>query len=125
MDAPKKILLVEDAPQVAGILISKLRREGHQVRWLRTGRGALDALEGAGFDLAVLSTYLLPEKNAWEVLAEIRTKHPGLPVAMMLETEEAPLAWKAAGAGACGVIQKPFKPSGVALQVRGWLAESA
>lgn len=112
------ILLVEDAPQVAGILASKLRREGHQVSWARSRGEALEVLGRASFDLVLLSTYLLPEKNAWELLGELRRREPPERVVMILEAEEASEASRARELGACGIVQKPFKPTAVARSVR-------
>ena len=112
---PKNILLIEDAPQVAGILVSKMTREGHEVRWVRSGPEALAALEGKSFDLVLLSTYL--EQDAWELLAKIRRRGK-TPVVVLLENEEAGLTDKARQAGAIDVIVKPFKPTVVAKQVR-------
>ena len=124
--APRNILLIEDAPQVAGILVSKLTREGHQVVWTRKRAQALEALSAGAFDLILLSTTLLPERNAWELLSELKSGGPaGAPVLMLLEAEEQPLSEKALSMGAAGVIQKPFKPTQVAKQVRELFAARA
>ena len=112
----RRILIVEDAPQVAGILVSKLGREGHQVRWVRDGAHARQALAAEPADLVLLSTTLLPERNAWELLPELRALCPM--VVMLLEAEESALRDKALGLGAADVILKPFKPTVVARQIR-------
>ena len=67
----RNILIVEDAPQVAGILVSKLTREGHAVHWVRTKSAAHETLLDKSYDLILISTYLLPERNAWTLLEEI------------------------------------------------------
>ena len=105
----KKILLVEDAPQVAGILISKLEREGHSVKWVRNRIEALNTLTESAFDLIKLSTYLLPLRDAWILLGEL--KDQPTPVVFLLETEEIHLKERALSSGAGSVIQKPFKPT--------------
>ncbi len=114
----KRILLIEDAPQVAGILVAKLAREGHEVAWKRNRAEALAALEQP-FDLILLSTDL-DARNAWEVLSELKAG-TRTPIVMLLETEEASLDPEALRQGACGVILKPFKPTVVARKVREWL----
>ncbi len=115
----KKILLIEDAPQVANILVFKLNREGHEVTWTRDREKGLAALASA-FDLILLSTYLLPERNAWETLADLKARTT-TPVVMLLENEEAHLEGQAVEKGAIAVILKPFKPTVVAKRVRDLL----
>ena len=118
-----EILLIEDAPQVAGILVSKLGREGYRLTWKRNRAEALAALDAADFDLVLLSTYLLPERNAWRILDEVKA-HPrrgGVPVVMLLEAEEAAERERAMSSGAAGVIMKPFKPTQVAKAVKSLL----
>ena len=115
----KNILLIEDAPQVAGILIAKLQREGHSLQWVRNDDAAMEALKGGRFDLILLSTYLLPKRNAWELLQALKTRHaPETAVVMLLESEEMALRDRALAEGAVDVIQKPFKPTVVAKLIR-------
>lgn len=112
----KKILLIEDAPQVANILVSKLSREGHEVSWRRTREQALGAL-GASFDLILLSTDLPPEHNSWKILPELKALSAA-PVVMLLQAEEAALKTSALAQGASDVIIKPFKPTVVAKRLK-------
>lgn len=119
---PKRILLVEDAPQVANILVSKLTREGHAVTWRRDRNEALEAVRGGEmFDLTLLSTDLNGQRNAWQLLAELLAASP-TPVVMLLQNEEAGLKTQALVSGARDVIIKPFKPTVVAKQVKELLA---
>ena len=104
---------------MANILVSKLTREGHEVLWKRDREQALAALSGS-FDLILLSTDLNPERNAWELLGELKAR-TAAPVVMLLEADEAPLEAQAAAKGACGAIIKPFKPTVVAKRVRDLL----
>lgn len=117
-----KILLVEDAPQVAGILVSKLSREGHEVFWKRDRVQALAALSDP-WDLILLSTDL-PGRNAWELLPEMKAATSS-PVVILLETDEAHLESASLGRGARAVILKPFKPTIVARRLREILEASA
>lgn len=102
---------------MAGILVSKLGREGHAVTWVRSRAAALEALARGPFDLVLLSTYLLPERNAWELLPELRSRTQA-PLLMLLEAEEGGLRERALSSGATGIILKPFKPTQVAQVVR-------
>ena len=108
-----KILIIEDAPQVSNILESKLTREGHEPKCVRTREQTLTSLD-TGFDLILLSTDL-PD-DPWALLAELTARN--LRVVMLLETDEKDQEGKARQKGACGIIIKPFKPTVVAKQVK-------
>ncbi len=121
------ILLIEDAPQVAGILISKLGREGYKLEWRRTRAEARAALDAGSYSLILLSTYLLPGRDAWQILEDVKA-HPrqgGVPTIMLLDAEEADQRERALAAGASGVIMKPFKPTAVARVVRSVVPPAA
>lgn len=120
----RKILLIEDAPQVANILVSKLTREGHAVTWRRDREQALAAVRGESFDLTLLSTDLLPLRNAWQLLPELLAASAS-PVVMLLQAEEASLKTQALSSGAKDVIFKPFKPTVVAKQIKDILASGS
>lgn len=111
------ILLVDDAPQVAGIIVSKLGREGFEVIWKRDGESALEFLKDRRPDLVMLATYL-EKRNAWEVLRTLRARQPELPVLMILEQEEAGETARAKALGCADCIVKPFKPTALARTVR-------
>lgn len=117
----KRLLIVEDAPQVANILVSKLTREGYEAVWKRSRSEALAELS-ASWDLILLSTDL-PQRDFWEALRDIKSRTE-TPVILLLESEEASLEPQALTRGACGVILKPFKPTVVAKRVRELLQAS-
>ena len=118
------ILLIEDSPQIAVIIVSKLRREGFDVIWKRDGEAAFQFLETTRPHLLLLSTFL-DQKNAWEILQAFRAGHPDVPAIMLLEHEEAQEADRARAMGCVHVVIKPFKPSVLARAVHGILADKA
>ena len=116
------ILLIEDSPQIAVIIVSKLRREGFEVVWKRDGDAAFQFLESQRPGLILLSTFL-DRKNAWDILQEIRVSRPDIPTILLLEHEEAEEADRAKAMGCVHCVIKPFKPSVLARVVKGILAD--
>ena len=116
------ILLIEDSPQIAVIIVSKLRREGFEVVWKRDGDSAFQFLESQRPGLILLSTFL-DRKNAWDILQELRASRPDVPTILLLEHEEAPEADRAMAMGCVHCVIKPFKPSVLARIVKGILAD--
>ena len=121
-DVMDAILLIEDSPQIAVIIVSKLRREGFEVVWKRDGDAASRFLEIHSPSLILLSTFL-DQKNAWDILRELRVSHPDVPTILLLEHEEAPEADRARAMGCVHCVIKPFKPSVLARVVKGILAD--
>jgi signal transduction histidine kinase/CheY-like chemotaxis protein len=71
------ILLVEDDDAVRRVLTQILRRAGHMVVDVASGRHALDLLDGQIFDL--LCTDLgMPEMSGWDLIARARSAYPDL-----------------------------------------------
>ena len=55
---PARILIVEDEPQLRGLLRLYLERDGHRVTEAGDGRAALAAFDADGADLVILDLML-------------------------------------------------------------------
>jgi two-component system NtrC family sensor kinase len=55
----KRVLVVDDEPLVAGLLVELLEGDGHQVEVASNGRAALERLGARGFDL-IISDFKMP-----------------------------------------------------------------
>jgi two-component system copper resistance phosphate regulon response regulator CusR len=77
-----KILLVEDEAKTAGYLRKGLTEEGFIVDTAPDGDRGLHLAKDAGFDLIVLDV-MLPGRNGWEVLMELRRSGQQTPVLML------------------------------------------
>jgi two-component system response regulator VicR len=113
-----RVLLVEDEPNIASIIVFKLAREGHQVRWEASAVAVLAAAEATDPELVLLDSSL-PDGDPFSLLAERS------PVVMMTEFRDTatPLRARAAGAGA--TLGKPFKPTQLARLVAQLVPASA
>jgi two-component system alkaline phosphatase synthesis response regulator PhoP len=66
-----KILLVEDDAFLGASIAESLQIEGHQVDWVKDGNNGLTAAKAGLHDLILLDV-MLPYKNGFEVLKELR-----------------------------------------------------
>jgi DNA-binding response OmpR family regulator len=71
---PYKILVVDDEKEIVERLESKLKREGYDVSVAYDGEGALVKVGEDNPDVIILDL-MLPKKNGFEVLQEVRQKH--------------------------------------------------
>ena len=70
----KRILFVDDRPEVAHQPVARLRLEGYEVEEATSGPEATAALEKSRFDLLVFDADL-PGADGWDVLKRLRTQH--------------------------------------------------
>jgi DNA-binding response OmpR family regulator len=107
-----RVLLVEDEPNIAGIISFKLTREGHEVRCEADAGRAAIAAEVFAPALALLDASL--EGDPFELLERLR---PRCPVMVLTESRDAEAPGRALRAGAAATIAKPFKPTVLARAV--------
>jgi DNA-binding NtrC family response regulator len=115
-----QILLVDDEAIALTNLTHVLQREGYEVTACRDGEAALAALKRAEFDL-VLTDLKMPGVDGMEVLREVRTSHPDVPVIMITGYATLNSAVEAMKAGAYHYIAKPFRLSEAREVVRSAL----
>jgi len=80
MERPLRVLVIEDTPDDAELMMLALRRGGIDPAWERveTAAGLRAALANGPWD-AVLSDYALPEFGAGAALEIVRAVEPDLP----------------------------------------------
>ncbi len=101
-----KVLVVDDDPDIVGLLKHFLEARGRSVQTASTGAQALELFRTEQPDLVILDV-IMPGMDGWAVLQEIR-KQSQVPV-LMLTGKDAPTD-KAKGllSGADDYIAKPF-----------------
>ena len=124
MDTPGTVLIVDDDPDVVGLLIAILRPEGFQLLSAGDGETAL-ALARAERPTLILLDWMMPGRTGLEVCRAIRAEADlqlrQVPVVLLTSrAEEADIAAGFA-AGATDYLTKPFKLSYVRSRVRSWL----
>ena len=108
-----RVLLVEDEPNIASIIIFKLEREGHQVAHESSASNVLAAADALAPDLVLLDS-TLPDGDPFALLS---TLGPRMPVVMMTEFRDVATPERARKAGATATVEKPFKPTQLARLV--------
>lgn len=117
-----RILVVEDEPQLRGILRLYLEREGHRVTDAGDGSAALAAFDAEPFDLVILDL-MLPGMQGETVLDALRDAG-GVPV--LITSAKRSDADRIAGlrAGADDYLGKPFNPHELTARVAAILRRS-
>ena len=104
-----RVLLVEDDPVLREALVDTLMLGGYDCVAVSGGAEALRALQEQGFGL-VLSDVNMPGMDGHALLAEIRARHPQVPVLLMTAFGSVSRAVEAMRQGAVDYLLKPFEP---------------
>jgi DNA-binding response OmpR family regulator len=125
MESSGNILVVEDESHLAQGLQFNLRAEGYNVRVESDGDAALETIEkSAPFD-AILLDVMLPGKDGFEVLAELRQRQNYVPVLMLTARGRPEDVLKGFAAGADDYLPKPFDLSILLARLHGLLRRMA
>jgi len=101
-----RILVVEDEPVVAEILAEAIKAAGYEALVALDGTEALDVLAATPVD-GVFMDLVMPGLSGLAVLAQIRNRHPLLPVVVLSGHAVGETAAKAKELGAVAVLEKP------------------
>lgn len=104
--AVMRILVVEDEPVVAEVLADAIRAAGYEALVALDGAEALDVLAATPVD-GVFMDLVMPGLSGLAVLAQIRNRHPLLPVVVISGHAADGAAAKAKELGAVAVLEKP------------------
>ena len=119
-----RILVVEDEKKVASFIKKGLQQEGYAVDTAHDGHEAAQNANAFDYDLVVLDL-MLPKRSGLDVLREVRTLKPSLPVLVL--TAKGAIEDKVAGldAGADDYIIKPFAFAELSARIRALLRRGA
>ena len=114
------ILIVDDETPILKTVTDVLRDEGYDTSTASSGAEALKALDGAGFDLALVDVWM-PGMDGLEALGKMKERHPDLPVVIMSGHGNIDTAVKAVRLGAYDFIEKPLSLDKLSLTVKNAL----
>jgi two-component system copper resistance phosphate regulon response regulator CusR len=112
-----RILVVEDEPKTADYLRRGLCENGFVVDVARDGDDGLHQATTGGYDLVVLDV-LLPGRDGWSVLAELRRAGVGTPVLFLTARDAVPDRVRGLELGADDYLVKPFAFTELLARVR-------
>lgn len=105
--AKRRILVIEDEPDIARGLRDALEFEQFDVTTTGHGREGIRILRERGSDLVILDL-MLPDINGFGVCEEIRQSHPVVPIIMLTARSQETDKIRGLEAGADDYVTKPF-----------------
>lgn len=112
-----RLLIVEDDAGTSALVCRGLAEAGHDVEAAVDGANGLDRLlNGAAFDLVVLDA-VMPQRDGWHVLSEMRRLGMETPVLMLSALEGVEHRVRGLSLGADDYISKPFSFEELSLRV--------
>ena len=118
----KRVLVVDDEPNIVMSLEFLMRRAGFEVAVARNGREALDALDGTPPDLLLLDV-MMPEFDGYEVCERIRALPEWNATKIVMLTARGREVERERGLalGADAYVTKPFSTRDLVEQVKRML----
>ncbi len=115
-----RILVIEDERKTAAFLAKGLRETGFAVDLARDGETGLRLARATRSDLLIVDV-MLPNKNGWEVVAELRRDGIRTPILFLTARESVRDRVKGLELGADDYLVKPFAFSELLARVRSVL----
>jgi len=111
MNAPAKVLVVDDTEMNRDMLCALLDADGHKATVAENGKLGLDALNTNSYDLVLLDV-MMPEMNGYQVLERMKSTPVlrDIPVIVLSALDEIGSVVRCIELGAEDYLPKPFDP---------------
>lgn len=113
------VLIADDDVELCSLLGDYLHGEGFDVETVHDGNAAIDKARRGTYDILVLDV-MMPERNGFDVLRELRT-HSQLPILMLTARGEEVDRIVGLEIGADDYLVKPCNPRELAARIRAVL----
>jgi DNA-binding response OmpR family regulator len=120
----KRILVVDDEPNIREVVELYLRRDGFEVEVAADGEAALAAIERTIPDLIVLDL-MMPVVDGIEVTRALRQSDLDIPIIMLTAKGEEADRIRGLELGADDYVTKPFSPKEVVARVKAVLRRAS
>jgi DNA-binding response OmpR family regulator len=110
MSRAKRILIVDDEPNVRLMFRTTLAAIGAEIMTADDGEAALDRLDRTSFDLVLLDLKM-PRMDGMETLRRLRERGDDTPVVIVTAHGDVPHAVEAMKLGAIDFLSKPLAPT--------------
>ena len=118
-----RILFVEDEAPFAVGLIDRLRAEGYEIDWAKTGSAGYEQALGRTFDLIILDV-MLPGKNGFDLCRDLRLEGVRAPILMLTARGEVVDRVLGLKLGADDYVQKNCEPMELMARIEALLRRS-
>jgi CheY-like chemotaxis protein len=116
----KRILVVDDDPQIREALGKLLRAEGYEVVLAADGREGVEQFDPQHMDLLLLDLQL-PVRSGWDIFGTVTSLNPWLPIIVITgRPNQYELATQA---GVCALMEKPLDVPTLLRTIASLLAE--
>jgi len=115
-----RILLVEDDPMIGDAIQGALTDASYAADWVKTGPGALSALDTQHYDMVLLDLGL-PGKDGLQVLASIRGGNNPVPLLILTARDSLDDRLRGLDGGADDYLLKPFDMAELLARMRAVL----
>ncbi len=112
-----RVLWIDDEIDLLKPHVMFLEKKGYEVLTMNNGRDAIDALRSEAVDIVFLDEQM-PGMSGLEVLTEIKTMLPSLPVVMVTKSEEEQIMEEALGSKISDYLIKPVNPGQIILAIK-------
>lgn len=112
----KRVLIVDDADQVADVIQSTLVQLGHRVETAGDAKEALRKFEPGKYDL-VITDFAMPKVNGIELATSIRKKAPGQRIIMVTAYAFSIAANDGRELPVNHILHKPFSPRDIEMSI--------
>jgi CheY-like chemotaxis protein len=122
-DMKKRILVIDDAPDILALVQAVLEQEGYEVFTAIDGRSALEQILIMEPDLILLDLFM-PVMNGYEFIEQLRQRdqHNGS-IPIMLLTAHKLTQDECERLGVVGYLQKPFRRRELLHKISGLLSD--
>jgi DNA-binding NtrC family response regulator len=124
MDAPRKVLVVDDDPVVRKSFDRVLTGKGYAVITAENGQQALRKLSEERYD-AVYTDIRMPGMSGLEVAEEVKARRPWTPVVIITGYGSEAAEMRAKAAGVSSFLHKPLSPAMIEDSAREIMATPA
>lgn len=121
-ETPRRILVVDDEPDVLDLVVYRLRRSGYEVIEAPNGEEGLALAISEQPDL-IVADVMMPRVDGYELTRRLRDEDAtrGIPIILLTaRTQEADVS-QGFEAGADDYLKKPFNPDELVARIRAVL----
>jgi DNA-binding response OmpR family regulator len=120
LNMKKKVLYIEDEPFLGKVVHETLQKQGFEVLLITDGSKVMQSFNYFVPDICVLDI-MLPNIDGYTLCAEIRKKHPDLPVIFLTAKTETPDLVKGFEVGGTDYVRKPFSMEELIVRINNLL----